>query len=210
MITHHLSDALLAEYAAGNLGEAGRLWVVSHLSLCEKCRDDLLTWEAVGGALLEQQPAAAPEAVPAGLWARLDAPPPPPPPPIVEGDPLLPQPLRSVMGPRAAWRWIPAWPGIWKTYVPVGPPGTRLLIYDFAPGVKVPRHAHEGPECTLVLHGACHDERGRYGKGDVVLVDDHAHTLEIEEEGCLVLQWNVGPLLLDNPVLALINKIIRA
>jgi putative transcriptional regulator len=207
VIQHHLSDALLAEYAAGNLGEAGRLWVVSHLSLCADCQDDLRAWEAVGGAFLENVASDAAEVVPEALWARLEAGEPKDA-PTVDGDPALPQPLRSLMGPRSGWKWSPTWPGIWRTKVPVGPVGTRMFVYEFSAGVTVPRHTHSAPEYTLILDGSCHDERGHYAKGDVVLVESEAHTLHIESEGCLVLQWNVGAIRPESPVLALLNKVL--
>ena len=49
-ITHHISDALLLEYAAGTLEEGWSLAVATHLALCPDCRKRLALMEAAGGA----------------------------------------------------------------------------------------------------------------------------------------------------------------
>ena len=54
-IKHHLSDDLLMAYSAGTLPEAFSLMVASHVSLCDVCRAQLETFDAVGGALLEDE-----------------------------------------------------------------------------------------------------------------------------------------------------------
>ena len=52
-IRHHLSEPLLMAYAAGQLPEAFGLVVATHLSLCDDCRAQVDTFDAVGGAILE-------------------------------------------------------------------------------------------------------------------------------------------------------------
>ena len=51
--THHLTPQLLMAYSAGTLPEAFDLIVASHVSLCDTCRAELASYDAVGGALLE-------------------------------------------------------------------------------------------------------------------------------------------------------------
>ena len=61
-ITHHISDALLLEYAAGTLEEGWSLAVATHLALCPDCRKRLALMEAAGGALIESlEPETTPE-----------------------------------------------------------------------------------------------------------------------------------------------------
>ena len=48
-IKHHLTDALLMGYAAGNLPEAFNLVVATHISMCDTCRAALAGFDAVGG-----------------------------------------------------------------------------------------------------------------------------------------------------------------
>ena len=57
-IRHHLNDALLMAYAAGNLPEAFSLVVATHVSLCDECRARLGAFEAVGGSLIEDSSTA--------------------------------------------------------------------------------------------------------------------------------------------------------
>ncbi len=52
-IKHHLSDDILMAYAAGSLPEAFNLIVAAHVSLCDICRAGAESYDAVGGALLQ-------------------------------------------------------------------------------------------------------------------------------------------------------------
>ncbi len=52
-IRHHVSDALLLDYATGSLEESWSLALATHLSLCPECRQRLSAMEATGGAMLE-------------------------------------------------------------------------------------------------------------------------------------------------------------
>jgi putative transcriptional regulator len=53
-IKHHLTDDILMAYSAGSLPEAFNLMVASHISLCDTCRAQAESFDAVGGALLDQ------------------------------------------------------------------------------------------------------------------------------------------------------------
>ena len=53
-IKHHLSDALLMAYSAGNLPEAFSLTVAAHISMCDECRARLGAFDTVGGALIDR------------------------------------------------------------------------------------------------------------------------------------------------------------
>lgn len=67
-------------------------------------------------------------------------------------------------------------------------PQTALLRY--APGARVPLHRHAGLETILVLDGAQSDDRGTYGKGDLVLNPAGSQHRVWSEGGCVVLlQW---------------------
>ena len=58
-IKHHLTDALLMGYAAGTLPEAFDAVVAAHVSMCDECRARLMSFDAVGGAMLEDVGAGA-------------------------------------------------------------------------------------------------------------------------------------------------------
>src|SRR3954447_26169764 len=59
---HHPTEALLLDYAAGVLHEPAPVVVATHMALCPMCRARVRDLDAVGGALLEALPAAAPAA----------------------------------------------------------------------------------------------------------------------------------------------------
>ncbi|MEM9127907.1 MAG: transcriptional regulator, partial [Pseudomonadota bacterium] len=54
-IKHHLTDEILMAYSAGTLPEAFSLMVASHISLCDQCRAVVESYDAIGGALLDEQ-----------------------------------------------------------------------------------------------------------------------------------------------------------
>ena len=58
-IKHHLTEELMIAYASGNLAESFSVAVATHISLCDQCRAALESYNAVGGALLEDTEGAA-------------------------------------------------------------------------------------------------------------------------------------------------------
>ena len=185
--SHHLDDAFLMDYAAGNTSEAVSLLVATHLALCPSCRARAEQLEAVGGAMLE---ALAPTTVDRGalsaVLARLDAPQ-----LDVSGDvrpaaqtapandhdrvPSIPMPLRGYLNAEPDdLAWQPVIRGLEEYELDVGGAKTKLL--RIKPGASMPQHTHEGRELTLVLEGSYDDEIGHFGRGDVaILDDDHDH-----------------------------------
>ena len=55
-IKHHLPDDILMAYAAGTLPEAFNLMVATHVSMCDTCRAQVESFDAVGGEMLAQEP----------------------------------------------------------------------------------------------------------------------------------------------------------
>ncbi len=197
---HHPDEGLLLDYASGHLAEPIALIVATHLALCPRCRSQVATFEALGGALLEEAP---PEPVSAdclkSLFARLD-------------DPrcgaaetpsdngaddarsatitvpagfaaavggadtdtiMVPQPLRSYLeAPLARLDWHSVYPGIDEVRLDAGGQGPfTTRLLRLRGGTKTPRHSHRGTEMTLVLNGAYLDELGRFARGDFVGYD---------------------------------------
>ena len=71
-IKHHLTDALLMGYAAGNLPEAFNLVVATHISMCDTCRAALAGFDAVGGeVMLDADPVDMAENALAAAMARI-------------------------------------------------------------------------------------------------------------------------------------------
>jgi putative transcriptional regulator len=52
-IKHHLSKELLLAYSAGQLEEGFSLAIATHISMCDQCRAELESMDAMGGAIFE-------------------------------------------------------------------------------------------------------------------------------------------------------------
>jgi anti-sigma factor ChrR (cupin superfamily) len=65
--------------------------------------------------------------------------------------------------------------------------GGSCALLKYAPGAQVPPHEHRGYEHVLVLSGYQCDERGRYGRGTLVINAPGTSHRVWSPEGCLVL-----------------------
>ncbi len=70
-IRHHISDPLLMAYSAGTLPEAFSLVVATHISMCDECRARLMSFDAIGGALIEDEAAPLDDAAVDAMMARI-------------------------------------------------------------------------------------------------------------------------------------------
>ncbi|RBI85577.1 transcriptional regulator [Rhodosalinus halophilus] len=197
-ITHHLSPQLLMAYSAGTLPEAFDLIVASHLSLCDQCRAEAESYDAVGGALLEDEPTAemAEDSLAATLRMIRMGGEPDEPAPARPGTHVLPRPIRDyVGGDLDAVRWQNVGRGVRQALLPVNGDARARLLHIPA-GTAVPDHGHQGLELTLVLRGAFSDTDGRFGPGDVEIADQEIEHTPVAEEGedCICLAVTDAPL----------------
>ncbi len=194
--THHPPLELLLDYAAGAIDPAAALIVQCHGAMCADCRAAIATFEAAGGALLDQLPPAAlaPDGLSAML-ARLDREGPPDRPEIAApADPViasLPGPLQPLAGQtlgRRPWRSLIAGVRALDLDLP-GRAAGAVQILEIPAGRGVPRHGHGGRELSLVLSGAYADAGGRYGAGDLQIAGPGDTHRPIAESGdiCRVL-----------------------
>ena len=185
MIRHHLSDALLMGYSAGQLPEAFNLIVASHVAMCDECRARLAAHDSVGGALLDACDLApmARDSLSATL-ARIKGHEPEPrvKPAPVQG--ILPAPLRDYVGgdlDQVRWRSIGG--GVKQAILPTTRAASARLLF-IPGGVAVPDHGHRGTELTLVIKGAFRDETDRFGPGDIeIATEELEHTPVAEATG---------------------------
>jgi putative transcriptional regulator len=169
----HVPIETLAEHASGQLDLALRVLIEAHLDLCAECRAEQAALVAPGGRLLVE---SAPTPPPAKLWARLEA-------ELDAGAGRTPDALpESIPLPLAARRELPEigplrW---WKLFLggarmtelavdPVS--GAKLMIGQMPPGLRFPRHLHEGFEHVVVLSGGYDDERGQFVAGDYAVYE---------------------------------------
>lgn len=197
-VNHHLTDELLMAYAAGTLPEAFGLIVATHVSMCDECRARMASFDAVGGALLDECDTAPLEttsldavmakingAAPARDEIRMP-----------EGDGVIPAPLIDYVGRNFAdvkWRGLGG--GVKHAVIKTGGKATARLLHIPA-GMKLPDHGHKGLEATLVLQGAFSDDDGRFGRGDIEIADedlDHTPVADAGED-CICLAVTDAPL----------------
>ncbi len=220
MIRHHLSDALLMGYSAGQLPEAFNLVVASHISMCDECRARLASFDAVGGALLDasvddldESDAAVPESSLAATMARIRAAGPVERtrPQVAPRRGLLPAPLsRYVGGDLDAIRWKPVGGGVRQAILPTDKAASARLLFIPA-GAAVPDHGHRGTELTLVLQGAFSDASERFGPGDLEIAtaaDEHS---PVAEQGmdCICLAATDAPLKFNTLLPRMLQPFLR-
>jgi len=70
--------------------------------------------------------------------------------------------------------------------------GRAAALLRYAPGASLPTHRHAGFEQILVLEGSQVDERGRYGRGTVVVNPPGSEHAVASPEGCVVfVTWEL-------------------
>jgi len=196
-IKHHLDDAILMAYATGTLPEAFNLAVASHVSLCDDCRAAVASYDAVGGTLMDDTPAAAlsDQSLERAL-ARLDVPEAKTPSRKATKPGTLPAPLQDyVGGDLESIKWRPIGMGVKQAILPTSSDATARLLYIPA-GVAMPDHSHSGNEMTLVLQGAFFDEDDRFARGDVEFADGSVTHTPVADSGedCICLAVTDAPL----------------
>lgn len=193
-IKHHLNDQMLMGYSAGTLPEAFSLVIATHVSMCDDCRARLESFDAVGGAVMEDCGTAqmSDDALAAtlALIAKADAETgslPAPTHPAASD--VFPAPLQEYTGgdlDKVKWRNVGG--GVQQSILKTSKDATVRLLRIPA-GAAMPDHGHNGTEMTLVLKGAFRDEHDRFARGDIEIADEHVHHTPIAEEGedCICL-----------------------
>lgn len=196
-IKHHLTDALLMGYSAGTLPEGFSLVVATHISLCDECRARMHEFDAVGGAVVDDETpvdvSADSFAATLELIAKDDA-------PQHEATPartgLFPTPLQDyVGGDLSSVKWRKVGGGVRQAILKTDKSASVRLLHIPA-GVAVPDHGHRGTELTLVLQGAFVDETDRFAVGDIEVATeelDHQPVAELGED-CICLAATDAPL----------------
>ncbi|MFP4268975.1 MAG: ChrR family anti-sigma-E factor [Alphaproteobacteria bacterium] len=203
---------MLTAYAAGLLAEPLVLLAATHLAMCALCRNRERELRAVGGAMLEGEvPARVSEGLQARVMAALDAAPAAPSRPCARAPGDVPEPLARYVGPRFdQLKWRSRGPVSEIRLMPEQEGWvTRLL--KIRPGAAMPDHTHEGLEATLVIRGAFSDCTGRYGPGDVALVQgdlDHSPVAG-DEDTCIALAVTDAPLRLTGSFGRFLNPFVR-
>ena len=213
-IKHHLSDEMLMAYATGNLPEAFNMMVAAHVSLCDVCRTQVETYQALGGELLEQEPSNT-VAMDNDAFAQTMK-------LIAGGAPneirtkrtmggVLPGPIQDYVGGDIdAIRWRPIGMGVKQAILPTDKDASARLLFIPA-GAAMPDHGHHGTEMTMVLQGAFYDEHDYFGRGDVEIADPDVHHTPVADVGadCICLAVTDAPLRFDGIIPKIAQRIAR-
>jgi len=209
-INHHPSDETLMRMAAGALGDGPALVVSVHLEGCAVCRDRIANFEAIGGAILDEMPAAplaadlfgrTMERLEIAQPARAEI-------SVARKRPALgielPQAIRDCeVGP---WKWLG--PGFrWSKVRIAGSPDAKVMLLKGRAGLHLPAHGHTGLEFMQVLSGSLSDERGQYFAGDLDEAGDDVDHRPIvgQESDCVCLAALEG----DTRLHGLLGRLLR-
>jgi len=188
-------------YSSGNLPEALSLAVATHISMCDKCRAALESFDAVGGALLEdsQEVSIDTDALVKTLSLIRSGTQDINLPEAVEPQSKpceIPMPLADYIGDRFEdIKWKPIGMGVKQSILETSDDATARLLY-IPPGTAVPDHSHSGIELTLVLQGAFEDEDDYFAAGDIEVADGDVKHAPVAAEGmpCICLAVTEAPL----------------
>jgi putative transcriptional regulator len=215
MSRHLAPEELLLDYAAGSLPAGPALAVSLHVALDPAARRAVQTFQAIGGALLENESApVAEEFALEQALAKLDGVPVEPcptPPKPVAGFEWAPPALRPYLG--GAPRWRKALGGFEN--IPIRIPGDthRVELLRLMPGRGLPQHHHTGYEYTTVLHGGFTDSTGAYGVGDFAVGPgglDHEPIADTDDgEPCIALIVLEQPIVLSGPWGRWFNPLVK-
>lgn len=204
MISSHVSNEMLAQYADGSLSSGMSLLVASHLTFCAVCRDKVARIELIGGVLMALEgPATTDPGSLTRVLDRLGEPDSPATAPEVPaGEATMPYPLLERLGAnedRIRWRFL--LPGL-ADHRLAGFEGEHVTLLRGKPGVRILPHTHSDDEATLVLSGRLRDGGREYSRGDVALADHtHDHRPEIVgDEICICLIVLSGRLRFTGPI----------
>ena len=205
-IKHHLSKELLMAYSTGQLEEGFSLAIATHISMCDQCRAELESLEAMGGAIFEN---LEPNEIDIDAFAKTLA--------LIDDMPEqvttkaipteLPEPLADYVGcDLDDIEWRPIGMGV-KQKILVNTEKVSARLLYIPAGTAVPEHSHNGKELTLVLKGAFKDEIDHFGPGDIEFADGETHHTPVasDEEDCICLAVTDAPLKFNK----LIHKIAQ-
>jgi len=188
-VQHTIPDDLLMGYAAGVLPRAFDLVVATHVSLSDEARARLETFEAVGGAVIDQiDEVEVEDDSLAQTLAKISGMS-----PVTPKTPkaaTFPAPLREVVGgDEDAVKWRSLGMGAKQCVLQSDDEASVRLLFIPA-GQAMPKHSHRGTEMTLVLKGAFRDEDGVFARGDIEVADQEVDHTPVAEPGedciCLV------------------------
>ena len=207
MSRHPAPEELLLDYAAGALPAGPSLAVELHVALDPQSKRTVERLVALGGALIEREPAPIEarldETALERTLARLEVVPvepnPAPPRRRHPGFDWAPAPLVPHLRPGMDWRRVM---GKFDE-IRLDLPGDfhRVSLLRLESGRGLPEHKHSGYEYTVVLQGGYTDETGNYGVGDFAVGPGSVRHEPIADPGepCIAMIVVEKPIVLTGP-----------
>ena len=212
MSRHPAPEELLLDYAAGTLPEGPALAVALHAALDPAARRMVERLNALGGALLEDEKAAASDEADLGrALAKLDlipVEPKPTAPRVQPGFEWAPPPLRPYLEGKD---WKRVFGGFEEIKVGLHGDTHRVSLLRLEPGNGLPVHRHVANEYTIVLQGGYTDNTGSYAVGDFAIgPGPHEHQpIADPGEPCIALIVVEKPIVLTGVWGRLLNPLLR-
>jgi putative transcriptional regulator len=217
---HSVDEEWLASYCAGGLSRAKHLLISCQSALKPELSSRLAAMDQVGGALLES---AQGESLSSDFFARIldkmeatavsdatDA--------IDHAQPesnikksWAPSPLEDFVkrtGQQVKWKKLGF--GVERASLSRDD-GEELYLLKARPGMKMPRHTHEGEEWALILQGGYSVGDESYGLGDLHCEDEsctHQPIVDDDGEACITLVALEGSLKFSNPIMRMLKPVI--
>ena len=207
MSRHPAPEELLLDYAAGALPAGPSLAVELHAALDPQSKRTVERLVALGGALIEREPAPVEarldETALERTLARLEAVPVEPKPSLPRhrhrGFDWAPAPLVPHLRPGMDWRRVM---GKFDE-IRLDLPGDfhRVSLLRLESGRGLPEHKHPGYEYTVVLQGGYTDETVSYGVGDFAVGPGSVRHERIADPGepCIAMIVVEKPIVLTGP-----------
>lgn len=194
-VRHHPHDAILLAYATRALPEALSLMVACHVAICDRSRETVARFEALGGVVLEATDAAemAPDSL-RNVLDQLDMEPDKEIPPKRPND-VLPAPLQDHLGcGLEGLSWRDAGAGLREVSIDTDDAVTARLLWA-TEGAALPDLREDRVEMTLVLDGTYKTGGQVFTRGDVDIgAGEHGLKSRVEESGpCLCMRVTQTP-----------------
>ncbi|QJB69473.1 ChrR family anti-sigma-E factor [Parasphingorhabdus halotolerans] len=216
---HSVGEEWLASYCAGGLSRAKHLLISCQSALKPELSSRIDAMDQVGGALLES---AQGEALSSDFFARVldkmesmpvseEAGASQAQPENSAGKSWVPSPLEDFLkniGQELKWKKLGF--GVERASL-ANDNGEELYLLKARPGLKVPRHTHEGEEWALILQGGYSVGDESYGLGDLHREDEsctHQPIVDDDGEACITLVALEGSLKFSNPVMRMLKPVI--
>ncbi len=216
---HTVGSEWLGAYSSGSMTDAKRLVLECQMAMQKDLAKRVERIDEIGGAFIET---AKGESLSSGFSSALSN-------AIADVEMALTSKPKAAGSSKPIESWVPAplkeyleeseielvWrrsgPGVERAAL-LDDGQERLYLLKARPGLKLPSHSHFGQEWTLILQGGYHVGEKSFIRGDLHSEDEtctHQPVIDDDGEACISLVVDEGRLVFSNPILKLLQPLIR-